>query len=203
LVGTADSCDADSSVHEPVQGIDRKREKPLLGFPPRSRARHFYRGFSNCFCAIGSLRSHYASAHTGSGPVDLRILSSIHIRSRISEILRIQSVRIVTGSRHHSLGVQNAGCVCRSWQHKHLRNRTKPQNLPTYLRDPIDPSLMFAVALSIIGLIEKHLAEQIHMERQRLDIQLSPRRALTLQEELDGHRDYAQRVRYRLLPGAW
>jgi hypothetical protein len=61
---------------------------------------------------------------------------------------------------------------------------------------------MFAVTLSIIGLIEKHLAEQIHMERQRFDIQLSPRKALTLQEELDGYRNYAQRVRYRLLPGA-
>lgn len=25
----------------------------------------------------------------------------------------------------------------------------------------------------------------------------------TLQAELDGYRDYAQRVRYRLLPGVW
>jgi protein-S-isoprenylcysteine O-methyltransferase Ste14 len=25
----------------------------------------------------------------------------------------------------------------------------------------------------------------------------------TLQEELDGYREYAQRVRYRLLPGVW
>jgi protein-S-isoprenylcysteine O-methyltransferase Ste14 len=25
----------------------------------------------------------------------------------------------------------------------------------------------------------------------------------TLQDELDGYRDYARRVRYRLLPGLW